>query len=79
MSAATDLWCAERGHPFVTYNPHLDRSYCRCGARQQAGDHDMDWQAKWEIFHDHGLNDPCRCYSPKESPTRHHVSWDGAA
>ena len=30
---ATITWCAERDHPWLTYNPHMDRTWCRCGQR----------------------------------------------
>jgi hypothetical protein len=61
---ATVAWCTERAHPWVTYNPVLDRSYCRCGQRQAEGGQPMDWDAKREIFHDHPRGTPCRCYLP---------------
>lgn len=64
VSAATVEWCEARQHPYVTYNPHLNRTYCRCGARQHDGDHPVDWDAMWEIFHDHPPGDRCRCYLP---------------
>lgn len=60
----TRRWCEDREHPWLTYNPWLDRSYCRCGARQAVGEQPHDWQADHELFHDHGVNDPCRCYLP---------------
>jgi hypothetical protein len=59
--SATVMWCSERGHPFITYNPHTDRSYCRCGERQADGDQPQDWTAKREVFHTCGTGD-CRCY-----------------
>jgi len=65
VTTSTKEWCASRSHPFVTYNPHLDRSYCRCGQRQEAGAQPMDWRAKWEIFHDHEPSTPCNCYLTK--------------
>lgn len=61
-SDATQAWCAERGHPYVTYHPWLDRTYCRCGERQEAGERPLDWKAMWEVFHDHAPGEPCRCY-----------------
>jgi hypothetical protein len=61
VALATVEWCEERGHPFVTYNPLLDRSYCRCGDRQVPGELPMDWQAKREVFHSCGSGE-CRCY-----------------
>jgi hypothetical protein len=59
------VWCAERAHPYVTFNIDLNRSYCRCGARQLRGEQDMSWQAKWEMFHDHAPDAPCACYLPR--------------
>lgn len=59
---ATLEWCTARQHPFVTYNPDLDVTLCRCAGRQQAGEHPVDWQAKHEIFHDHPQGAPCSCY-----------------
>jgi hypothetical protein len=56
-------WCDDRDHPFVTYNPWLDRSYCRCGQRQQTGEQPMDWSAKREVFHSCRPDAPCRCYA----------------
>lgn len=58
----TSQWCADRDHPFVTYNPWLDRSYCRCGQRQEAGEQPMDWEAKRAIFHHCPPGGPCHCY-----------------
>ena len=55
-------WCIDRDHPFITYNPLLDRSYCRCGQRQEAGAQPMDWEAKHSIFHTCKPGAPCRCY-----------------
>ena len=66
-TSGTGEWCVSRGHPFVTYNPQLDRTYCRCGERQEAGGQPVDWRAKWEIFHDHEPGTPCNCYLPKHS------------
>lgn len=25
----TQAWCARRNHPWVTYNPWMDRTWCR--------------------------------------------------
>lgn len=61
---STKEWCGERGHPWLTYNPWLDRSYCRCGARQEAGEQPHDWQADRELFHSCKPGGPCRCYLP---------------
>jgi len=61
---ATVAWCAQRGHPWTTYNPWADRTWCRCGARQSPGQMPPDWGAKWELFHDHPYGVPCRCYLP---------------
>lgn len=60
---STHQWCSDRGHPFVTYNPWTDRSYCRCGKRQEAGGQPQDWNAKREVFHNHKVGKPCRCYA----------------
>jgi hypothetical protein len=62
-SAETTIeWCEERDHPWVTYNPLLDGSFCRCGARRVGGEQPMDWEAKREVFHSCG-SDECRCYA----------------
>lgn len=50
VTEATRQWCEERGHPFVTYNPWLDDSWCRCGACRVPGEQPLD--------------EPCRCYVP---------------
>ncbi|WUH94496.1 hypothetical protein OG900_33070 [Streptomyces sp. NBC_00433] len=63
ISEATRRWCADRDHPFITYNPWLDRSYCRCGQRQEPGDQPQDWDATREMFHDCKPGEPCRCYA----------------
>lgn len=62
LSPQTVAWCVERGHPWVTYNPLMNRTWCRCGERRQDGAAEVDWEAKWEIFHDHKPDEPCRCY-----------------
>jgi hypothetical protein len=69
VSEATQQWCRDRSHPFVTYNPWLDRSYCRCGNRQKSGDQSQDHDAKRAVFHNCEPGDPCRCYLPS-SPAR---------
>lgn len=56
----TRQWCEEREHPWLTYNPWLDRSYCRCGSRQADGEQPHDWAADRELFHSPG--EPCKCY-----------------
>jgi hypothetical protein len=61
---ATRAWCALRGHPFVTYHPWQDRSWCRCGDRHASGAQPQDWDAKWAVFHNHPPGAPCRCYLP---------------
>ncbi|MEU6990368.1 hypothetical protein ABZ953_06855 [Streptomyces sp. NPDC046465] len=58
----TVQWCTDRGHPFITYDPSGDRSYCRCGQQQEQGDKPMDWQAKRDVFHSCQPDEPCRCY-----------------
>jgi hypothetical protein len=67
-SEATKEWCAARGHPFVTFNSSLNRTYCRCGQRQQSGELPMDWAAKRGVFHNCEPASPCRCYAT-ERPT----------
>ena len=62
-SPATLVWCAERGHPWSTYNASLDRSYCRCGTRQENGEREIDMDAIWDLFHDHPRAAPCACYT----------------
>ncbi|MCX4911887.1 hypothetical protein [Streptomyces sp. NBC_00878] len=64
MSAlpSTQQWCDGQQHPFVTFNPWLNRSYCRCGQRQKEGEQPMDWQAKRELFHCCQPGGPCGCY-----------------
>jgi hypothetical protein len=66
----TIAWCVERNHPWSTYNPWLDRTWCRCGERQAAGFHEIDLKAAHEIFHTcayDGSYSKCRCYV-SESP-----------
>jgi len=58
----TTQWCAKKAHPFMTYNPWLDRSYCRCGERQEPGEQAMDWEAKRDVFHSCPPGGPCNCY-----------------
>lgn len=31
--------CAEHGHPGVTYNPQMGRTWCLCGQVARDGDH----------------------------------------
>lgn len=62
LSESTRRWCSDREHPLITYNPLLNRTYCRCGHRQEPGQQPMDWDAKHEIFHACSLGDSCRCY-----------------
>lgn len=59
----TQKWCEDRDHPLITYNPWSDRSYCRCGQRQEAGEQPMDWAAKREVFHHCTPDGPCGCYA----------------
>jgi hypothetical protein len=73
--AATDAtreWCADRRHPWSTYNPWLDRSYCRCGQRQVTGVRPIDLDAAAEMFTCRcDAASECRCYTstaPKEEP-----------
>ncbi len=61
-TSTVQTWCEQRSHPWVTYNPWLDESFCRCGRMREAGEKPMDWRAKWEVFHDHPPGADCRCY-----------------
>jgi len=45
------LWCAERGHPIITYSPWLDVSLCRCAEVVLDGCAPMDWDAMWQVSH----------------------------
>ncbi|MFI1312828.1 hypothetical protein ACH4TS_22190 [Streptomyces albidoflavus] len=65
VAPRTVVWCEERDHPYLTYNPWLDRSYCRCGRRQDSGPQPPDTLAAHEIFHTHPPGAPCRCYLPR--------------
>ena len=69
---ATQQWCADRRHPWSTYNPWLDRSYCRCGARQVTGQRRIDLDAVAETFTCRcDATSECRCArtaAPKEEP-----------
>lgn len=69
ISEATQQWCEDRSHPFVTYNPWLDRSYCRCGKRQEASDQPQDEDAKRQVFHHCKPEGPCRCYATGKTNT----------
>ena len=62
VETSTTQWCEQRGHPFVTYNAQMDRSYCRCGHNQLAGEQPLDWQAKRDVFHSCQPDGPCGCY-----------------
>jgi hypothetical protein len=50
MSAYAEInaWCGQRGHPWVTYNSWLDKTWCRCGSKVEAGAHPIDLQAVLE-------------------------------
>lgn len=61
-------WCVEREHPWLTFNPWLNRSYCRCGERQAEGEQPQDMRAKHDLFHDHAPGEPCACYLPARQP-----------
>ncbi len=64
-SPTTVAWCAKRGHPWSTFNPWLDRTWCRCGARVANGHHEIDLRAVHEIHHGCDYDAPtnnCRCY-----------------
>jgi hypothetical protein len=60
----TREWCEQRGHPLITYNPWLDKTFCRCGVVVLDGEQPQDMRAKSELFHDHAPGDRCRCYLP---------------
>jgi hypothetical protein len=51
----TQVWCDKRAHPWSTYNPWMDRTWCRCGARQAPGEQPVDLDAVAEMF------PRCRC------------------
>lgn len=59
----TRQWCEDREHPFVTYNPWLGQSFCRCGARREHGEQPQDLAAKREVFHSCGPGEACLCYA----------------
>ncbi|MFE9619529.1 hypothetical protein [Streptomyces sp. NPDC006384] len=65
VAPQTVVWCKERAHPYVTYNPWLDRSYCRCGRRQESGKQPLDALAQHQVFHAHAPGALCRCYLPR--------------
>lgn len=62
---ATVAWCTERDHPWSTYNPWMDRTWCRCGQRQDDGQHPIDLEAIHELFHHCQPNGPCSCYADR--------------
>lgn len=62
VSPNIQAWCEERSHPWVTYNPRLDMTFCRCGVMREHGEKPMDWQAKHEAFHTCPAAGPCHCY-----------------
>lgn len=64
----TRQWCEIRQHPYITYNPQQNRTYCRCGQRQEAGEQPVDWAAKHSVFHSCQTG-PCRCYASCPGPT----------
>ena len=43
VSDATIARCAQRDHPWSAYNPWSDRTWCRCGQRQTAGEPATGW------------------------------------
>lgn len=67
---ATAQWCTNRQHPFVTYDPWGDRTYCRCGQRQEPGEQPMDWAAKRAVFHHCTPDGACRCYATEKPVSR---------
>lgn len=50
MSATdkTITWCVRRGHPWVTYNPWMNVTFCRCGKMREPGRLPIDMQALLE-------------------------------
>lgn len=61
----TQQWCRDRNHPLITYNPLVNRTYCRCGHRQIPGEQPMDWEAKRAVFHHCPPDGPCNCYATR--------------
>lgn len=61
-SPAVLAWCSGRGHAWSTYSRVLDRSYCRCGTRQENGEKPVDLAAIHDTFHGHPQGEPCFCY-----------------
>lgn len=72
VHANTITWCVARNHPWVTYNPWLDQTFCRCGERMAEGRGDLDLRAIHETHHTCGWATAgrCRCYvtSDTEDP-----------
>lgn len=68
-ATGTLRWCEDRDHPWSTYNPWLDKTWCRCGKRTSVGEQSIDLDAVWEMFHDHGCDERCRCYSRPDDLT----------
>jgi hypothetical protein len=63
IATVTIAWCARREHPWVTFNPWLDRTWCRCGARQAEGAQSIDLDAVHAIHHVCAPGSAtCRCY-----------------
>jgi hypothetical protein len=67
---SAERWCTDREHPFITYNPWTDRTYCRCGQRQEPGEQPMDWTAKRAVFHQCEPGSVCDCYAVGKSTRR---------
>ncbi|MFG2210555.1 hypothetical protein [Streptomyces sp. NPDC048638] len=65
VAPQTVAWCTAREHPYLTYNPWLKRSYCRCGSRQADGEQPLDRAAQHALFHDHLPGAVCGCYLPR--------------
>lgn len=59
----TVAWCEARNHPWSTYNPWLDRTWCRCGARVADGHQPIDFRTLHEEDHtcDYDRPETCRC------------------
>lgn len=45
VSDKTIAWCVQRGHPWVTYSPWTDATFCRCREKREPGESPIDMQA----------------------------------
>lgn len=71
-SPTTVAWCTERNHPWSTYNPWADQTWCRCGQRTAGGQQEIDLRALHEIHHtcDYDAPGSCRCYVEADALAR---------